>query len=136
MGSNMYSKVSLEKFHMFKTHYSKSTGKVCEPGRVMVRRFGVEVQDFGKSWRSGLAFLALIKSINPALVDLRDSLSADSRENVQLAFTVAHRSLDVPPLLEPEGKTVSRLSVRTERNTMLHLLMCGNCVFPQMCCAQ
>lgn len=111
MGSNMYSKVSLEKFHMLTTHYSKSTGKMCEPGRVMVCRFGVEVQDFGKSWRSGLAFLALIKSINPALVDLRDSLSRDPRENIQLAFTVAYRSLDVPPLLEPEGKTVSRLSV-------------------------
>lgn len=111
MGSNMYSKVSLETFHMLTTHYSKSTGKMCEPSRVMVRRFGVEVQDFGKSWRSGLAFLALIKSINPELVDLREGLSRDPRENIQLAFTVAYRSLDVPPLLEPEGKTVSRLSV-------------------------
>ncbi|XP_054475088.1 nesprin-1 [Anoplopoma fimbria] len=65
-------------------------------------KFGVEVHDFGRSWRSGLAFLAMIKSINPALVDLRESLSRQPRENIQLAFTIAHHSLDIPPLLEPE----------------------------------
>ncbi|XP_078131267.1 uncharacterized protein clmnb isoform X2 [Sander vitreus] len=64
--------------------------------------FGVEVYDFGKSWRSGLAFLAMIKSINPALVDLKESLSREPRENIQLAFLIAHHSLDIPPLLEPE----------------------------------
>ncbi|KAM8846250.1 uncharacterized protein clmnb [Synchiropus picturatus] len=64
--------------------------------------FGVEVHDFGKSWRSGLAFLALIKSLNPALVDLRESLSREPRENMQQAFAVAQRSLEIPPLLEPE----------------------------------
>ncbi|XP_034555587.1 calmin-like isoform X2 [Notolabrus celidotus] len=65
-------------------------------------KFGVEVRDFGKSWRSGLAFLAVIKSINPALVDLRESLAREPRENVQLAFNIAHHSLDIPPLLEPD----------------------------------
>lgn len=68
------------------------------------RRFGVEVHDFGRSWRSGLAFLALIKSINPYLVDLTESLSKQPRENIQLAFTIAQHSLDIQPLLEPEGK--------------------------------
>ncbi|KAF1376343.1 hypothetical protein PFLUV_G00210510 [Perca fluviatilis] len=65
-------------------------------------KYGVEVHDFGKSWRSGLAFLAMIKSINPALVDLKESLSREPRENIQLAFLIAHHSLDIPPLLEPE----------------------------------
>ncbi|KAL7388846.1 hypothetical protein ABVT39_021797 [Epinephelus coioides] len=65
-------------------------------------KFGVDVHDFGKSWRSGLAFLALIKSLNPALVDLRESLSREPRENILLAFTIASHSLDIPPLLEPE----------------------------------
>ncbi|XP_004083858.2 spectrin beta chain, erythrocytic isoform X1 [Oryzias latipes] len=68
-------------------------------------KYGVDVHDFGRSWRSGLAFLALIKSINPDLVDLRESLSKPPEENLQQAFTVAHRSLDVPPLLEPEDVT-------------------------------
>ncbi|KAM9339197.1 calmin-like [Symphorus nematophorus] len=65
-------------------------------------KFGVEVHDFGKSWKSGLAFLAMIKSMNPALVDLRESLSREPRENIQLALMIAHHSLDIPPLLEPE----------------------------------
>lgn len=68
-------------------------------------RYGVDVTDFGKGWRNGLAFLALIKSINPDLVDLRASLSREPKENVQQAFIIAHQSLDVPPLLEPEGKS-------------------------------
>lgn len=71
----------------------------------MCCRFGVEVDDFGKSWSSGLAFLALIKSINPALVDLRASLLREPRENIQQAFALASRSLGIAPLLEPDGTT-------------------------------
>ena len=85
-------------------------------------RFGVEVRDFGKSWRSGLAFLAMIKSINPALVDLRETLSREPRENIQLAFTIAHNSLDIPPLLEPEGKILlHRFHFYPQRNIFQHL---------------
>lgn len=65
----------------------------------------MEVHDFGKSWRSGLAFLALIKSVNPDVVDLRESLSREPRENIEQAFMIAHQSLDIPPLLEPEGES-------------------------------
>ncbi|XP_029983617.1 uncharacterized protein LOC115414546 isoform X2 [Sphaeramia orbicularis] len=65
-------------------------------------QFGVEVRDFGKSWRNGLALLAMIKSINPGLIDLRESLSREPRENIKQAFMIAHHSLDIPPLLDPE----------------------------------
>ncbi|XP_054900442.1 calmin [Poeciliopsis prolifica] len=65
-------------------------------------KYGVDVDDFGASWRSGMAFLALIKSIKPELVDLRQSLSKEPRENLRQAFMLAHQCLDVPPLLEPE----------------------------------
>ncbi|XP_004542319.2 uncharacterized protein clmnb isoform X3 [Maylandia zebra] len=68
-------------------------------------KYGVDVKDFGKSWRSGLAFLALVKSINPVMVDLRESFHRDPVENIRQAFMIAHHSLDVPPLLEPEDVT-------------------------------
>ncbi|KAM7368208.1 hypothetical protein PAMP_014452 [Pampus punctatissimus] len=84
-------------------------------------KFGVEIHDFGKSWRSGLAFLAMIKSINPALVSLRESLSREPRENIQQAFTIAHHSLDIPPLLEPEG--VNLMSC-TNTNILLQDICC------------
>ncbi|KAG7244274.1 hypothetical protein INR49_004412 [Caranx melampygus] len=85
----------------------KYQGKAIKTLLLWVQRctskFGVEVYDFGKSWRSGLPFLALIKHVNPDLVDLRESLSKEPRENIQQAFTIAHHSLDIIPLLEPEG---------------------------------
>ncbi|XP_077408919.1 uncharacterized protein clmnb [Vanacampus margaritifer] len=65
-------------------------------------KFGVEVNDFGKSWRSGLAFLALIKSISPTLVNLKESLSMEPRECLQQAFMIAYRHLDIPTLLDPK----------------------------------
>lgn len=61
------------------------------------------VQDFGKSWTSGLAFLAVIKSIDPSLVDMRKALLRTARENLEEAFRIAHYSLGIPRLLEPEG---------------------------------
>lgn len=61
------------------------------------------MQDFSKSWISGLAFLAVIKSIDSSLVDMRKALLRSSRENLEDAFRIAHYSLGIPRLLEPEG---------------------------------
>ncbi|XP_067894636.1 calmin-like [Heterodontus francisci] len=69
-------------------------------------KYGVAIQDFGTSWRSGIAFLALIKSINPSLVDMRKAMERPSRVNLEDAFKIAHISLDIPPLLEPEDVDV------------------------------
>lgn len=60
-----------------------------------------------------MAFLALVKSINPVMVDLRESFHRDPVENIRQAFMIAHHSLDVPPLLEPEGK---RFLILGEKN--------------------
>uniref|UniRef100_A0A8C2IMJ6 Calmin n=1 Tax=Cyprinus carpio TaxID=7962 RepID=A0A8C2IMJ6_CYPCA len=66
------------------------------------RKYGVAVQDFGKSWTSGLAFLAEIKFIDTSLVDMRRALLRTPRENIEEAFRTAHYSLGIPRLLEPE----------------------------------
>lgn len=73
-------------------------------------RYGVAVQDFGKSWTSGLAFLAVIKSIDPSLVDMRRALLRSPRENIEEAFRTAHYSLGIARLLEPEGTTAEHLN--------------------------
>lgn len=67
------------------------------------------VQDFAGSWRSGLAFLAVIKAIDPSLVDMKQALEDSTRENLEKAFSIAHDALHIPRLLEPEG-TVTSLS--------------------------
>uniref|UniRef100_A0A8C2WXE1 Zgc:100997 n=1 Tax=Cyclopterus lumpus TaxID=8103 RepID=A0A8C2WXE1_CYCLU len=107
MGPTMHIKVSLKKSQpkestkTLQTRVYTSTTTMRET-QCAELKFGVEVCDFGRSWRSGLAFLAMIKSINPDLVDLRENLTRQPRENIQLAFTIAHHSLDIPPLLELE----------------------------------
>lgn len=58
-------------------------------------------------------FLAVIKSIDPSLVDMRKALLRTARENLEEAFRVAHYGLGIPPLLEPEG---------TEKNHHLSVL--------------
>ncbi|CAI5764486.1 calmin isoform X1 [Podarcis lilfordi] len=66
------------------------------------RKYGVAVQDFTSSWRSGLAFLAVIKAIDSSLVDMKQALEKSPRENLEDAFTTAHNHLGIPRLLEPE----------------------------------
>ncbi|XP_061204871.1 calmin isoform X2 [Neopsephotus bourkii] len=66
------------------------------------RKYGVAVQDFTSSWRSGLAFLAVIKAIDCTLVDMKQALEKSARENLENAFSVAQNKLGVPRLLEPE----------------------------------
>ncbi|XP_008106320.1 calmin isoform X5 [Anolis carolinensis] len=66
------------------------------------RKYGVAVQDFASSWRSGLAFLAVIKAIDPNLVDMKQALEKTSLENLEDAFTIAQDYLGIPRLLEPE----------------------------------
>ncbi|XP_045417303.1 calmin isoform X2 [Lemur catta] len=66
------------------------------------RKYGVAVQDFAGSWRSGLAFLAVIKAIDPSLVDMKQALEDSTRENLEKAFSIAHDALHIPRLLEPE----------------------------------
>ncbi|TRY72952.1 hypothetical protein DNTS_010249 [Danionella cerebrum] len=61
------------------------------------RKYGVAVQDFGKSWTSGLAFLAVVKSIDPSLVDIRRAFLQSPRENIEEAFRKAHYNVMLNP---------------------------------------
>ncbi|XP_063803687.1 calmin isoform X2 [Pseudophryne corroboree] len=70
------------------------------------RKYGVAVQDFASSWRSGLAFLAVIKAIDSSLVDMKKALEKSPRENLEDAFSIAQQSLRIPRLLEPEDLMV------------------------------
>ncbi|XP_040916214.1 calmin [Toxotes jaculatrix] len=87
--------------------HSKAIKKLLQWVQKRTRKYGVAVQDFGKSWTSGLAFLAVIKSIDPSLVDMRKALLRSARENLEDAFRIAHYSLGIPRLLEPEDVTIN-----------------------------
>ncbi len=67
------------------------------------RRLGIEVKDFGPSWRSGVAFHSVILAIRPDLVDMDIVRKRSNRENLEEAFSVAENELGIPRLLDPEG---------------------------------
>ncbi|KAM6968565.1 uncharacterized protein clmna [Tautogolabrus adspersus] len=87
--------------------HSKAIKKLLQWVQKRTRKYGVAVHDFGKSWKSGLAFLAVIKSIDSSLVDMRKALLRSARENLEDAFRIAHYSLGIPRILEPEDMTIN-----------------------------
>ncbi|XP_058468686.1 nesprin-2-like isoform X4 [Solea solea] len=66
----------------------------------------VSVKDFKSSWRSGEAFLVILCSLRPQLVDLSLVQSRSNQENLEEAFHLAERELHIPPLLEPQDVDV------------------------------
>ncbi|XP_036419122.1 calmin-like [Colossoma macropomum] len=85
-----------------KYYRSRSISTLLSWTQTCTAQYGVEVHDFGKSWRSGLALLALVKCARPELVDMKEALTSSPRENIIQAFREAQHHLGVPPLLEPE----------------------------------
>ncbi|MGH0114382.1 UNVERIFIED_CONTAM: hypothetical protein FKN15_005783 [Acipenser sinensis] len=76
--------------------------------RLINRQLGIEVNDFGKSWRSGVAFHSVIYAIRPDLVDMDKVRMKTNRENLEDAFTVAENELGIPRLLDPEDVDVDK----------------------------
>nr|XP_020459524.1 nesprin-1-like [Monopterus albus] len=66
----------------------------------------VSVKDFKSSWRSGEAFLVVLCSLRPQLVDLSLVQSRSNQENLEEAFHLAERELHIPRLLEPQDVDV------------------------------
>ncbi|XP_069017780.1 nesprin-2a isoform X4 [Embiotoca jacksoni] len=62
----------------------------------------VSVKNFKSSWRSGEAFLAILCSLRPQLVDLSLVQSRSNQENLEEAFHLAEQELHIPRLLEPQ----------------------------------
>lgn len=67
------------------------------------RYHGIEVKDFGPSWRDGVAFQTVVHAIRPDLVDMEVVRRRSNRENLEDAFSLAENELGIPRLLDPEG---------------------------------
>ncbi|XP_075470992.1 nesprin-2 isoform X4 [Ascaphus truei] len=67
----------------------------------------IHVTDFKSSWKNGHAFLAIIHSLRPDIVDLDKLKERSAEENLKEAFRIAEHELKIPRLLEPEDVDVS-----------------------------
>nr|XP_013006519.1 LOW QUALITY PROTEIN: nesprin-1-like [Cavia porcellus] len=72
------------------------------------KQTGIEVKDFGRSWRNGVAFHFVIHAIQPTLVDLEKVKGRSNRENLEDAFAIAETQLGIPRLLDPEDVDVDK----------------------------
>lgn len=62
----------------------------------------VNVQNFHMSFKDGLAFCALIHRHRPELIDYDSLKKSDDVYNLNLAFEVAEKHLDIPKMLDAE----------------------------------
>lgn len=70
------------------------------------RDLGIEVRDFGSSWRDGTAFLAIIDAIKSDLINLSAMRQASNKTRLETAFSVAESELGIARLLDPEDVDV------------------------------
>lgn len=69
---------------------------------------GIEIKDFGASWRDGIAFLAIIDAIKKNLVNIAEMKKASNRARLETAFDVAETELGISRLLDPEDVDVPK----------------------------
>lgn len=62
----------------------------------------VNVANFHTSWKDGLAFCALIHRHRPELIDYSSLKKDDPMHNLNYAFEVAEKHLDIPKMLDAE----------------------------------
>uniref|UniRef100_A0A3P8TBG0 Calponin-homology (CH) domain-containing protein n=1 Tax=Amphiprion percula TaxID=161767 RepID=A0A3P8TBG0_AMPPE len=72
------------------------------------KHHGIEVKDFGPSWRDGVAFQTVVHAIRPDLVDMEVVRRRSNRENLEDAFALAENELGIPRLLDPEDVDVDK----------------------------
>lgn len=72
------------------------------------RDSGIEVRDFGASWRDGVAFLALIDAIKANLINLAELRKTSNRVRLETAFDVAETKLGIARLLDAEDVDVEK----------------------------
>ncbi|XP_055711373.1 muscle-specific protein 300 kDa isoform X7 [Phlebotomus papatasi] len=72
------------------------------------RDSGIEVKDFGASWRDGIAFLALIDSIKTNLVNIAEMRKESNKTRLNTAFDVAEAKLGIARILDAEDVDVEK----------------------------
>ncbi|KAI5642762.1 spectrin repeat domain-containing protein [Phthorimaea operculella] len=73
----------------------------------------IQVNDFGPSWRDGIAFLAIIDAIKANLINLAEMKRKTNRQRLETAFDVAESELGIARLLDAEDVDVEKPDERS-----------------------
>uniref|UniRef100_A0A7S0LN62 Calmodulin n=1 Tax=Coccolithus braarudii TaxID=221442 RepID=A0A7S0LN62_9EUKA len=68
----------------------------------------VEVHNFHNSWQDGIAFNCLIQAYRPDLVDYRKLTASKKITNLNQAFDIAEKHIDIPKLLDANDMVTMR----------------------------
>lgn len=60
-----------------------------------------------------MVFLAILYALRPDVVDLSKARTRSNKQNLEEAFRVAERELRIPKLLDPDGESTSRSTLRS-----------------------
>ncbi|XP_065210562.1 alpha-actinin, sarcomeric isoform X2 [Planococcus citri] len=85
----------------------------------------VNVQNFHLSFKDGLAFCALIHRHRPDLIDYNKLSKDNPLQNLNTAFDVAEKYLDIPRMLDPED--VTNTAMPDERVIMTYVSSYYHC---------
>ncbi|VDM15794.1 unnamed protein product [Hydatigera taeniaeformis] len=86
---------------------------ICRCVNPNLRSLGLQIKDFGSSWRDGRAFCALVHSIEAEGLDLGKIRPNDNKANLKLAFDAAEQRLGIPQLLDAEDVDVDNPDERS-----------------------
>lgn len=74
---------------------------------------GIEVKDFGPSWRDGYAFMGLINAIDESLINIEQYRDASNKHRLDTSFNVAETELGIPKLLDPDDLDIPKPDERS-----------------------
>uniref|UniRef100_A0A7E4VFC1 Alpha-actinin, sarcomeric n=1 Tax=Panagrellus redivivus TaxID=6233 RepID=A0A7E4VFC1_PANRE len=81
----------------------------------------VNVQNFNTSWKDGLALCALIHRHRPELIDYSKLSKGDPIHNLNLAFDIAEKHLDIPKMLDAEDVAYS---IKPDEKSIMTYVSC------------
>ncbi|XP_055327248.1 uncharacterized protein LOC129580654 isoform X3 [Paramacrobiotus metropolitanus] len=95
----------------FQAGASKAMLKWCQ--KEITDCYGIPITNLSSSWKDGMAFLGLVKVLDPKLINLNDYRRATPSERMNVAFTLAHEQLGIPKFLEVSDIDVDRPDERS-----------------------
>uniref|UniRef100_A0A1I7TJX3 Calponin-homology (CH) domain-containing protein n=2 Tax=Caenorhabditis tropicalis TaxID=1561998 RepID=A0A1I7TJX3_9PELO len=74
---------------------------------------GRRVENMDKQWRDGILFCALVSRWRPDVISMREVTNANPRDNLEMAFNLAHQHLGIRRLLAVEDMMIEKPDKRS-----------------------